>query len=137
MELTAVPGYQLSDYIPCILDSSTYPQVGWEQEMTNGKPHTMSLNRQFYAKYNGSYVFKEPEDNASDYSISIRKVPHTVARMRCFVMNSHSQFSYSSWSNIKLTGMSDAIYVYPLYKILPQMLNIWLSHSNMSLRSYY
>lgn len=123
VELTAVPGYQLPDYIPCILDGSTYTKVGWEQETTNRKPHIMSLNRQFYAKYNGSYVFKEPQNSTLDYSISIREVQHTVARMRCFVMNPHLQFSHSSWSNITLTGMSDANYVFPLHKIMTQTLN--------------
>lgn len=110
VELTAIPGYQLHGYIPCILEAIPYVQVGWEQKTETNETKTISSNRTLHHLYNGSYMFKD--GGPLDYSIQVKEVQPTWVQMRCFVMHPSFQFNYSSWSNITLTGTVRLIQVF-------------------------
>lgn len=54
---TAIPGYPLRGYIPCILERIPFQLVGWEHKLKTGEPTGISTNRSFHSAYQNWYEF--------------------------------------------------------------------------------
>lgn len=103
ISLTAIPGYPLSGYIPCILERPYEQWMGWEQQTKNGKAKSISDDREFHPPYQQIYTFKDGDPWV--YSITMRLVPFSQPKLRCCVMHQYLSVRYSSWSSIMYIGM--------------------------------
>lgn len=102
--LTVIPGLPIAEYIPCILNTSTYRWVGWEQESNNHNTSCISSNRKMHMPYKNTYEFRAQD--MWDYSLIINTAPSSGTQLRCYVVDQRLCYSpcYSSWSNITYTG---------------------------------
>lgn len=107
--VTAIPGYPFDDNIPCILKNSIFQEIGWEQRIDKQQKRTVSSNRIFYYQHASMYAFAN--NDSCDYSISIIAGPPNKLQVRCYVRDLNADVSYSSWSNITYTGMSDKTFL--------------------------
>lgn len=98
--LTAIPGYPLSEEIPCVLDRQ-YSTVEWEQDSSTDGLNSISHNKAIYPQYDNVYEFVNHDP--WDYSIRIKLVPANQSQVRCFFVDTN-WVNHSTWSNITLTG---------------------------------
>lgn len=106
--LTAIPGYPLSEYIPCILERVRYVVSGWERTGHSGKAESISDNRTLH--HDVSNVYELDNDDPWDYSLLMKVVPPTPPQLRCYVLDEKGYMNYSSWSNITYSGMFTLMY---------------------------